>query len=69
MADGTESCLSGLHFPLSALVPKFDTRSEAFLQEYPTYDGRGIVIGILDTGVDPHAFGLQVYIYIVLSAL
>ena len=47
-------------YPTEGLVPKEDTGSAAFLRENPTFDGRGICIAILDTGVDPAAAGLQV---------
>ena len=43
----------------SFTIPRVETGAEAFLKRHPQYDGRGIVIAIFDSGVDPGAASLQ----------
>lgn len=45
-------------FPSVDLVPKKETNVLDFLKEHPEYNGKNVLIGILDTGVDPGASGL-----------
>ena len=47
-------------FPTQDLLPKSETNADSFVAKYPEYNGKGITIGILDTGVDPGAIGLSV---------
>lgn len=45
---------------LEGLMPLAATGVDRFQTEHPTYDGRGVLIGILDSGVDPGVPGLIV---------
>jgi tripeptidyl-peptidase-2 len=33
-------------------VPNTETTAKSFIEKYPTYDGRGVVVAVLDSGVD-----------------
>lgn len=48
------------NFPSDCLVPKNETGVVNFLKKYPEYNGDGVTIAILDSGVDPKAVGLEV---------
>lgn len=48
-------------FPVAACLPKQTTGAVHLLTKYPQYDGRGVKIAVIDTGIDPLANGLQVF--------
>ena len=48
-----------MSFPSEHLVPREETTASAFIQNHPAYNGKNVTIGVLDTGVDPGAIGLQ----------
>ncbi|KAL3524283.1 hypothetical protein ACH5RR_017117 [Cinchona calisaya] len=45
---------------LASLMPKKEIAADRFIDAHPHFDGRGVVIAIFDSGVDPAADGLQV---------
>ncbi|KAG0483009.1 hypothetical protein HPP92_011093 [Vanilla planifolia] len=45
---------------IASLMPKKEIGADRFIESHPTYDGRGVVIAIFDSGVDPAVSGLQV---------
>ncbi|CAN5159311.1 hypothetical protein BH23VER1_BH23VER1_03290 [soil metagenome] len=47
-------------FPGAGILPKEEIGAMRFLGENPEADGRGIVVAVFDTGVDPGAAGLAV---------
>ncbi|KAL1831481.1 hypothetical protein ACET3Z_001132 [Daucus carota] len=45
---------------LASLMPKKEIAADRFVESHPEFDGRGVLIAIFDSGVDPAAAGLQV---------
>jgi tripeptidyl-peptidase-2 len=48
-----------MKFPVEGVMPKVETQASSFIQKNSTYDGRGIIMGVFDTGCCVGATGLQ----------
>lgn len=44
----------------ASVMPKEEIGASEFLKAHPNFDGRGTVIAVFDTGVDPGTKGLQI---------
>uniref|UniRef100_A0A914Z7P9 Peptidase S8/S53 domain-containing protein n=1 Tax=Panagrolaimus superbus TaxID=310955 RepID=A0A914Z7P9_9BILA len=44
---------------LKDYIPKEDTQQIEFLKRYPNYDGRGVLIAVIDDGIDISVPGMQ----------
>ncbi len=55
MPDRREAALAAFR---AGLMPLHATKVDAFAQLYPSHDGRGVLIAILDSGIDPLTDGL-----------
>lgn len=58
LADGPALADDAVHEGWSAYLPTDVIGARAFVRASPQHDGRGVVVAVLDTGVDPRAAGL-----------
>lgn len=47
-------------FSTAGIIPKEENQASLFLEKHPEYNGKGILVGVLDTGVDLGLEGLRI---------
>lgn len=60
LAKQQETMSASSPFPIDGIMPKQEIEADKFIAQNAAYDGRGVIVAIFDTGVDPAAEGLQV---------
>src|SRR5438093_1047736 len=58
-SDSPSDTLPFAPFPTAGILPKEEIGAARFLAKNPQFDGRGVVVAIFDSGVDPGAAGLE----------
>ncbi|ETO07009.1 hypothetical protein RFI_30384 [Reticulomyxa filosa] len=59
-SDSLNIHAESLKFPDGGVMPKQETGATLFLEKFPEYNGKGVLVAILDGGCDPTAEGLTV---------
>ena len=48
------------NFEYGGILPTHETQAKDFISSFPKYNGKGVIVAVLDTGICLKAEGLQV---------